>query len=46
VFLFLYNSVITSFTEPVFVSSKTISYKETHHFYQHKILKIKKTNII
>jgi hypothetical protein len=32
--LFLYNSVIPSFTEPVFVSSKTISYKETHHFYQ------------
>jgi S-DNA-T family DNA segregation ATPase FtsK/SpoIIIE len=28
-----------SFTEPVFVSSKTISYKETHHFYQNKIFK-------
>ena len=41
--LFLYNSVIPFFTEPVFVSSKTISYKETHHFYQNKILKIKKT---
>ena len=44
--VFLYNSVIPSFTEPVFVSSKTISYKEAHHFYQSKILKIKKTNII
>jgi hypothetical protein len=33
----LYSSVIPSFTEPVFVSSKTISYKEMHHFYQNKI---------
>ena len=43
--LFLYNSVIPSFTEPVFVSNQTISYKETHHFYQNKILKIKKINL-
>ena len=43
--LLLYNSVIPSFTEPIFVSSKTISYKETHHFYQNKMLKIKKTNL-
>ena len=42
---FLYNSVIPSFTEPVFVSSKTIRYKETLHFYQNKILKIKETNM-
>jgi hypothetical protein len=41
----LYNSVIPSFTEPVFVSSKTISYKETHHFNQNKMLKIKKINL-
>ena len=41
----LYNSVIPSSTEPVFVSNKTIGYKETHHFYQNKILKIKKRKI-
>jgi hypothetical protein len=40
-----YNSVIPSFTEPVFVSNKTIGYKDTHHFYQNKILKIKKRKI-
>ena len=31
--------------QSVFVSSKTISYKETHHFYQNKMLKIKKINL-